>query len=946
MTEPFTVDPSTDDQTLVREIVDFYHRILQNHDGAQAYLAKRGINHPEAIDRFQIGFADRALALTLPAKRLKTGVQIRTRLEQVGILRNSGHGQFNGSVVFPVFDANDNVTEIHGRKINRKLRRGTPKHTYLLRNGSANRAPRGVWNASALKDADQVILCHSIIEALTWWCAGHHNVTAAHGQDGFTGEHVAAFQQHNIRQVLIAYGNTIQANAAAAAVAQQLDAAGIASARIKYPIGQDANKTATHGKSPSEVLGKLLGDASSVGDQRGVGFQPARGGSQFSRPDEHCKTENHAPRENGTVPLPAHEPEPPRRGLSQFSRPEEQCKTETHAPRENGTVPLGHQGNAPVPKPTNGTPGDSAADPHPKITDHEVVLTFDDRRYRIRGLAKNTSYGQLKVNIMATRDGLLHVDTLDLYVARPRATFIKQAAAELLVDEQTTKRDMGRLLQQLEPLQADHIRQLQAKQEEPAYQMTESEQQAARRLLESPNLVERIGSDFAACGVVGEQTNLLAGYLAATSRKHKDPLAVVIQSSSSAGKSSLMDAVLSFIPPEDKVQYSAVTGQSLFYMGDGQLKHKVLAIAEEGGVQQAAYALKLLQSDGQLTKVTTGRDGATGRIGTQQYRVEGPTALLMTTTQIDVDEELINRCVLLTVNEEREQTRAIHRQQRQAETLPGQLARDARDRIRILHHNAQRLLRPMRVVNPYAAQLTYLDNRTATRREHQKFLALIRTIALLHQYQRRIKRLNASTAPSPPPAQRNSGGEGGVRGQEYIEATLEDIALATRLAHEVLGRSIDDLPPQTRRLLRLIDAMACEACARLKVARGEYRFTRREVREWTGWGNTQLKVHLHRLEDLEYLIVHTGGGRGRRIEYELALDTRAADGQSRLTGLKDVDQLEVPPKPAENCRYDTKKSGQNGQKSGQNPRKSPPSRVQVGHKSAPEKQHNTSPTNG
>jgi hypothetical protein len=514
----------------------------------------------------------------------------------------------------------------------------------------------------------------------------------------------------------------------------------------------------------------------------------------------------------------------------------------------------------------------------------------------------------LKVNIMATRDGLLHVDTLDLYTARPRTTFIKQAAAELHVEEQTVKRDIGRLLQQLEQLQADHIRQLQAKQEQPQYQMTEAEEQAARELLESPNLVERITADFAACGVVGEQTNLLVGYLAATSRKLSDPLAAVVQSSSAAGKTSLMDAVLSFIPPEDKVRYSAVTGQSLFYMGNGQLKHKVLAIAEDGGAEQAAYALKLLQSDGELTIATTGRDGHTGRIGTQQYRVEGPTALLLTTTQIDVDEELVNRCILLTVNEDRAQTRAIHAQQRAAETLQGQLARDRRNAVRTLHHNAQRLLKPLRVVNPYADRLTYLDSRTGTRREHVKFLALIRTIALLHQHQRRkvTRSVSEATANGAP--------------IEYIEATLEDIALANRLAHEVLGRSIDDLPPQTRKLLRLIDAMASEACRQQGIERTAYRFTRREVREHTGWGNTQLKIHLRRLEDLEYLIVHSGGP-GRRMVYELLYDGRGSEGQRRLLGLLDVDQLTK-------CTYDSNRSGQNAHRSARG-------RGEVGPKSAP-----------
>ena len=82
---------------------------------------------------------------------------------------------------------------------------------------------------------------------------------------------------------------------------------------------------------------------------------------------------------------------------------------------------------------------------------------------------------------------------------------------------------------------------------------------------------------------MGEETNKLVGYLASISRRLESPLAVVVQSSSAAGKSLLMDAILGFVPEEDKVQYSAMTGQSLFYMGETDLKHKVLAIVEEEG---------------------------------------------------------------------------------------------------------------------------------------------------------------------------------------------------------------------------------------------------------------------------------------------------------------------------------------------------------------------------
>ena len=372
------------------------------------------------------------------------------------------------------------------------------------------------------------------------------------------------------------------------------------------------------------------------------------------------------------------------------------------------------------------------------------------------------------------------------------------------------------------------------------------------------------------------------------------------------GKSMLMEAVLSMIPEEDVIKYSAMTGQSLFYMGETNLKNKILAMAEEEGAEQASYALKLLQSEGELTIASTGKDATTGRMETQQYHVEGPVMIFLTTTAIDVDEELMNRCIVLTVDENRDQTRAIHERQRQSQTLNGLLAKRERLQIVKLHQDAQRLLRPLLVVNPYAESLTFGDTQTRSRRDHMKYLTLIQSIVLLHQYQRPLQTT-----------------EHQGKTVQYIEATAEDIAVANRLADQVLGRSIDELPPQTRRLLMLLDEMVRQQCELVKMDRCDYRFTRREVRERTGWGNTQLKIHLNRLMELEYVLVHRGG-RGQSFEYELFYDGRGKEGQPVLPGLIDVLKLSVA------HEYDARRSAPEANRSGQNGQWSGSGRPQVG----------------
>ena len=403
--------------------------------------------------------------------------------------------------------------------------------------------------------------------------------------------------------------------------------------------------------------------------------------------------------------------------------------------------------------------------------------------------------------------------------------------------------------------------------------MSADEAAAALAFLRDERLIERIAGDFERVGLVGEPSNALVAYLACISRKLASPLAVLIQSTSAAGKSTLMDAVLALMPEEDRVHYSAMTGQSLFYLGEQEIKHKILAIAEEEGVRQAAYALKVLQSQGELTIASTGKDPATGMLVTQQYRVEGPVMLFLTTTAIDVDEELTNRCLVLTINESREQTRAIQARQRSRRTLTGLMAQSEAEAIQRLHRNAQRLLRPLAVVNPYAEQLTFLDDRTRTRRDHAKYLTLIETIALLHQHQRVLR-----TARS------------GGKVIEYIEVTLDDIAFANELAHEVLGRSLDELPPQTRRVLGVIEAMVEKECRARSLARADARFTRRELRARCGMSDTAVRIHLERLVAMEY-VRPVAGRSGQRFEYELLFDGDLERSAPQMIGLLDVSAL-------------------------------------------------------
>lgn len=807
-------DLDDDGQALLNQVIDHYHQQLLESPEAQKWLTRRGLNHPELVSHFRLGFAGNhgvsGEAGLLPSSGSKDGKTLREKLAGLGVLRETTkQDHFRGCMVMPVIGWSESanvahrgrVLQLYGRRTqpDYKILKGSPKHLYLP-------SPlAGVWNESALAASSEIILCEGQIDAMTFWCAGFRNVIAAYGCNGFTADHLAALEYHGIKRVMIAYDRDEAGDRGAETVAGDLLELGIDAWRVRFPPGMDANEYGLKSGNPESALGLALQQAAWMG--------------------------------KGTAPS----------GV--FSHE------------------IGASGGGEAPSLAVSTVSQQAPVPCELTGSGELLLKSGPRVWRVRGWQKNTVSEVMKVNLQVRDEtsGAFHVDSLDMYHAKQRQSYVTTAAVELACEATVIKRECGRVLLMLEQKQDTQLNTV-----EPAslaVTVSSEDEAAALELLKSPALVERVVNDLASCGVVGESTNLLMGYLAATSRKLDKPLAVLIQSSSAAGKSSLMDAVLSLMPEEERIQYSAMTGQSLYYLGETSLQHKILAIAEEEGVRQAAYALKLLQSDGELKIASTGKNEQSGELVTREYKVQGPVMLMLTTTAIDVDEELLNRCWVLTVNESREQTQAIHTLQRHNQTLEGLLAESEKGYLTQLHQNAQRLLRPLNVVNPFAHQLTFLSDKTRTRRDHMKYLTLIQAIALLHQYQRKVKRVEH-------------------RGQwlEYIDVEKGDIELANRLAHEVLGRTLDEMPPQTRRLLVLLKHWVAETAAHQALKVEEVRFSRRDVRASLGWGDTQLKIHLARLLEMEYLLLYR---RGLSYEYTLLWDGED-NGSTHLCGLLEV----------------------------------------------------------
>jgi len=495
----------------------------------------------------------------------------------------------------------------------------------------------------------------------------------------------------------------------------------------------------------------------------------------------------------------------------------------------------------------------AATKPGYNVAETEVglVVTCQERQYRIRGISLH-SLERLRVNIRATYEGKYHIDTLDLYQSKARRYFAAQLAKAFGLETETAEADLLYLIDQIEAYQGREL----AKEKEPEqkpYQLTKQEEEEAIKLLKAPDLLEKILSDIEALGHVGEETNKILAYLIAVSRKLPRPLSGIVISGSGAGKSGLVEVVQELTPPEEVEFFSRITPQALYYMERDALKRKLLIIEERTGGEGADYSIRTLQSRQKLTQAVPIKDPNSGKIKTMTFEVEGPIAYLETTTSAEINHENATRCFEIYLDESIEQTKRIHQAQREAKTKAGLTKKADIEKIKTRHHNLQRILKPVMVEIPYALLLDFPADSLRTRRDHERFLSLIEAVTFLFQYQRAQKKVITP-----------EGEEEGV----CVLSEAKDYAKAYELARDILGMTFDNLKKHARDLLELIRELVSKESKETGEREEDITFTRRKIREYTGWPDYRIKNYIKQLEDMEYLFVEQVKKRGQ-FEYKL-----------------------------------------------------------------------------
>jgi len=417
----------------------------------------------------------------------------------------------------------------------------------------------------------------------------------------------------------------------------------------------------------------------------------------------------------------------------------------------------------------------------PKInTANPELILYETSQLHITilGGIKITGLDKMRVTLKVTskeKDHLPLRHSLDLYHSKQVDQLTQSMSETLEIASSLAQKTINNLTGELENYRAQKLEQLKPKKAEKR-EMSLDEREAAMEYLKDKKLLRNTLSDIGSSGIVGETNNSLIAYLAYTSRKRSKPLHIMCLGPSGTGKTYLQEIISELMPDEDKIEITSLSDNAFYYFGREELKHKLILIEDLDGAENVLYPLRELQSKRKITKTVTLKDNK-GNLKTVTLLVEGPVCVSGCTTREKLYEDNANRCILLYVDNSEAQDKRImaYQQRASAGNVNGKQEQAIKEKIK----NAQRLLKNIKIVNPYAELIDLPDVVFKPRRTLLLLLSFIETITFYHQWQRAVK-TNSQT------------------GEKYIESTVEDVEVAFSLMKEVLFSKSDELSKASR----------------------------------------------------------------------------------------------------------------------------------------------------
>jgi 5S rRNA maturation endonuclease (ribonuclease M5) len=500
------------------------------------------------------------------------------------------------------------------------------------------------------------------------------------------------------------------------------------------------------------------------------------------------------------------------------------------------------------------------------------VFTANELIYRVSGV-KDMFVGNLRVNVRAelrpgsgAGQGMLQgiglagvsprfYDNLDLYSARSRNTYSQNLSREFNIEQKRIEKDLIKILEYLE---AERDRSLSGEKVD-VEEMTAEDKALGMELLSDPHLFERVVADMETIGYVGEDMNKLAAWLTAVSRLLPKPLSLFVQSPPSTGKSYLLDTLLHILPPESAEWITSVSDQSFNYMEEGDFQDKIFMLGEALHNEIVEGYIRQMQSENKIARKVTLKDPKTGAMRTTTVRHAVRLVFMMTSTALKVNAENLSRCLVLRTDDSRTQTERVQERMRHKSSYEGTCeAEHLVPRIARTHTAAQRLLKKIKVSNPFGGYMKFPSSRPIMRRGQAQFLTAIDASCTARQIQKQpVEKLNPYTGEL----------------ERVYECDLYDYGIARRIFVECrLLRHEEDLSEAVIAFYESIRTMAREKAARENLLSPEVTFTQADARAMTDLSPSTVKQYLRILVNYEYLQITSGKRHGTRFCYRLRED--------------------------------------------------------------------------
>lgn len=302
---------------------------------------------------------------------------------------------------------------------------------------------------------------------------------------------------------------------------------------------------------------------------------------------------------------------------------------------------------------------------------------------------------------------------------------------------------------------------------------------AAGELAGAERILDRITDAAKRLGLAGERRAVQLAYLVLVSALTDEPLAAALRATAAAGKSHIVKTASRLVPDDAVITMTAMSPRALAYTEE-DLRHRTLLLIEADAVvgeehETAALMLRTLVSEHviEYRSVSEGKE--------VHRRVDGPLALLTTTTRARLEQQLETRILAIPADDGREQTANVIAAAFAAEALEDVNLEPFHALYRWLEAGAHS------AVIPYGPILAKLIKPVAVRlrRDARQLRDLIAVHAILHQASRK----------------RDSHGR--------VIATIDDYAAVRELVAEPIAEGVGaTVHSSVRELVELVAANA------------------------------------------------------------------------------------------------------------------------------------------